>query len=85
METNKPQIINSRGVYNDRDVCLIRFEFNKLINYRLRSVAGASWSHYLGCWCGPLTRNFFNEVVSKLGDLVDITYGPKEASVSFSP
>lgn len=85
METNKPQITLSRGFYNDREVCLIRFEFNKLINDRLRLVAGANWSHYLGCWCGPLTRKFFDEIVSKLGDLAKITYGPKDNSVSYSP
>jgi integrase/recombinase XerD len=84
METTKPQITLSRAVFNDIDVCLIRFDFNKLINERLRTVTGAYWNQHLGCWCGPLTRFFFNQLVARVGDIADIIYGPKESNATYS-
>jgi len=46
----RPQITLEYGTHRQQDVVLIRFEYNRPINERLKELFGARWSHSHGCW-----------------------------------
>ena len=66
--TIKP--IHLRG---DEKLAII-FPFEKSVDYAVRSIKGAKWTHTHKCWYLPLSKEFFQQSYNKLKPFGEINY-----------